>query len=149
MWFSWKKRFLTISIFGGCGCPEISDFYLFQHCEDVGCLEQKWFLTFSTFDGLGGIGSDLVVLKEEIFNSFYICRMWSSWKKRFFTVSTFGECSGLEWIDFEQFLLFVGLVLKEEIFNSFYIWKMWWSWKKWFLTFSTLGGWGGLEITNF
>ena len=29
----------------------------------------------------------MVVLKEEIFNSFHIWRMWWSWKKRFLTVS--------------------------------------------------------------
>ena len=65
--FPEKKRFLTISILN------ISDFYLFQHCEDVGCLEQSWFLTVSTFDGRGGID-----------------------RSEFVTVSTYLGCGGLE-----------------------------------------------------
>ena len=26
VWWSWKKLFLTVSIFGGCGCLERRDF---------------------------------------------------------------------------------------------------------------------------
>ena len=52
-----------------------------------------------------------MVLKELIFNSFYI-----------------GKVCGLERTDFLQFLLWEGVVvLKELIFNSFYFGRMWWS----------------------
>ena len=46
----------------------------------------------------------------------------------FFTISTFGECCGLERTDFKQFLFWEGVVvLKELILNSFYFRKVWWS----------------------
>ena len=38
MWWSWKKRFLTVSTFGWCGG-----------------LEKKRFLTVSTLGGCGGL----------------------------------------------------------------------------------------------
>ena len=42
-------------------------------------------------------------------------------KELIFTVSTLGGCDGLERTDFEQFLLWEGVVvLKELIFHSFY-----------------------------
>ena len=45
-----------------------------------------------------------------------------------FTVSTLGGCGGLERTDFEQFLLWEGVVvLKELIFHSFYFGRVWWS----------------------
>ena len=61
------------------------------------------------------------------------------------TVSTLGGCGGLERTDFEQFLLWEGVVvlkelifeqfllwegvvvLKELILNSFYFGRVWWS----------------------
>ena len=125
-----------------------------------------------------------MVLKELILNSFYFSRVWWSWKNWFWTVSTFGQvwwswknwfwtvsilrqCGGLERTDFEQFLLWEGVVvLKELILNSFYFGKVWWSWKKlilnifyfgkvgwswknWIWTVSILGRCGGLERTDF
>ena len=52
----------------------------------------------------------MVVLKDLILNSFY-----------------FGGCGGLERTDFEQFLLWEGVVvLKELILNSFYFGRVWW-----------------------
>ena len=81
-------------------------------------------------------------LKEEIFNSFHICRMWWSWKKSFLTISILGGCGHLEkrdfylfllWVDlvffeitdFQQFLIFggCGCSRKKCIFNSFYSWE--------------------------
>ena len=95
-----------------------------------------------------------MVWKELILNSFYFRRVWRyewwSWKNSFRTVSTLGQCGGLERTDFEQFLLWeVVVVLKELILNSFYFGTVWWSWKNWFWTVSTLGGCGGLERTDF
>ena len=102
-------------------------------------------------------------MKEVILNSFNFVRMWWSWKKSFWTVSTFRGCGGhersnfeqfllcegvvvLKKTDFEQFLLLEGVVvLKEMILNSFYFVRVWWSWKNWFWTVSTLWGCGGLE----
>ena len=67
-------------------------------------------------------------------------------KELIFTVSTLGGCDGLERTDFEQFLLWEGVVvlkelilkeqfllwegvvvLKELILNSFYFGRVWWS----------------------
>ena len=49
-------------------------------------------------------------------------------KEPFLTISTVGECGGLERTDFEQFLLWEGVVvLKELILNSFYFGRVWWS----------------------
>ena len=84
--------------------------------------------------------------------------MWWSWKNWFWTVSTLegcgGRCGCLERTDFEQFLLWEGVVvLKELISDSFYFGRVWWSWKNWFWTVSTLEGCGGrcggLERTDF
>ena len=52
------------------------------------------------------------------------------WKKWFWTFSTLGgcgvRCGGLERTDFEQFLLWEGVVvLKELILNSFYFGRVW------------------------
>ena len=84
----------------------------------------------------------MVVLKELIFNSFYIgmlCgglertdfkqflfgQMWWSWKNWFLTVSIFRRYGGLKRTDFEQFLYCkCVVVLKELILNSFYIRKV-------------------------
>ena len=89
-----------------------------------------------------------MVLKELILNSFYFGRVWWSWKNWFWTVYTLqqcgGRCGGHERTDFEQFLLWEGMmVLKELILNSFYFGTVWWSSKTWFQTVSTLGGCGG------
>ena len=51
-----------------------------------------------------------MVLKEEIFNSFYFGWVWWSWKNLFLTV-----------------YLEDMVVLKEVIFNHFYFQWMWWS----------------------
>ena len=49
-------------------------------------------------------------------------------KELIFTVSTLGGCDGLERTDFEQFLLWEGVVvLKELIVYSFYFGRVWWS----------------------
>ena len=76
------------------------------------------------------------------------------WKKWFWTFSTLGgcggRCGGLERTDFEQFLLWEGVVvLKELILNSFYFGRVWWSWKNWLWTVSSLGRCGSLERTDF
>ena len=85
-----------------------------------------------------------MVLKELILNNFYFGKVWWSWQKWFWTVSTLGGCGGLERTYFEQFLFWEGLgVLKELILNSLYFGTVWWSWKNWFWTVSTLGGCGG------
>ena len=99
----------------------------------------------------------MVVLTELILNSFYIGRVWWSWKNWFLTVSIFRRygglkrtdfeqflycivCGGLERTDFKQFLYLEGMVvLTELILNSFYIGRVWWSWKNWFLTVAHLG----------
>ena len=52
-------------------------------------LEEEIFNSFH-------IWVDVVVLEEVIFNSFYFWLVWWSWKKRFLTVSIFGGCGGLE-----------------------------------------------------
>ena len=50
-------------------------------------------------------------------------------------------CGGLERSEFEQFLLWEGVVvLKELNLNSFYFVTVWWSWKNWFWTVSILEG---------
>ena len=62
-------------------------------------------------------------------------------KELIFTVSTLGGCGGLERTDFEQFLLWEGVVVLKElilnsfyfgvvlkvILNSFYFGRVWWS----------------------
>ena len=69
-----------------------------------------------------------MVLKELIFNSLYFGRMGWSWKNRFLTFSSLGDCGGLERTDFQQFLLWESVVvLKELIFNSFHFGRLWWS----------------------
>ena len=138
-----KEVILNSFYLGGCGGLERSDFEQFLLWEGV------------------------VVLKEVILNSFYFGRVWWSWKKWLWTVSTLGGCGGLERSDFEQFLLWEGVVvlkevilnsfyfgrgvmiLKEVILNSFYFERVWWSWKKWFWTVSTLGGCDDLERSDF
>ena len=95
----------------------------------------------------------MVVLKEEIFNSFYIWEGVVVLKEEIFnSFYLFGkDVVVLKEQIFNSFHIWVDVVvLKEEIFNSFHILRMWWSsWKKRFLTVSPLGGCGGLEITDF
>ena len=74
----------------------------------------------------------MVVLKELIFNSFYIGRVWWSWKNWFLTV-LYSEYGGLERTDFEQFLYWDSVVVLKELI----------------LTVSTLGRYGGLQSTDF
>ena len=91
-----------------------------------------------------------MVLKELIFHSLYFGRVWWSWKNWIFTVSTLGGCDGLERTNFEQFLLWEGVVVsKQLIFHCLYFGRVWSSWKNWFWTVSTLGGCGDLERTDF
>ena len=105
MWWSWKNWFLTVSSLGGCGGLERTDFYIFLQ------------LIF-------WVG--VVVLKELIFNSFYVGRVWWSWKNWIFTISMMEECGGLERTDFLQFLHWeVVVVLKELIFYSSYFGEVW------------------------
>ena len=160
VWWSWKNWFWTVSTLGGWGGLERTDFEQFLLWEDVIILKElilnsfyfgrvwwswkNWFWT----DSFGG-WEGMVVLKELILNSFYfsgyferrVRRVWwswkvvlkESWKNWFWTVSTLGGCGGLERTDFEQFLLWEGMVvLKEFILNRFYF-----------------GGCGGLERTDF
>ena len=54
VWWSCKNGFLTVSVLGGCGGLERTDFKQFLHAED------------------------LVVLKELIFKSLYFWRLWYS-----------------------------------------------------------------------
>ena len=64
-----KEVILTLSILGGCGGPERSDFYQFPYLEDV------------------------VFLKEVIFNSFYFGRMLLKITSlRATTSSKYGNC---------------------------------------------------------
>ena len=49
-------------------------------------------------------------------------------KELILTVSTLGQCNGPERTDFEQLILWEGVVvLKELIFNSFYFGTVQWS----------------------
>ena len=49
-------------------------------------------------------------------------------KEVILTVYILGECGDLERSDFEQFLLWEGVViLKEVILNSLYFGRVWWS----------------------
>ena len=67
-----------------------------------------------------------MVLKELIFKSCYIGRVWWSSKNRFLPFSNLGGCGGLERMILLQFLLWeCVVVLKRLIFNSFYVGMMW------------------------
>ena len=120
VWWSWTNRIWTVSTFGRCGGLERTDFEQFLlNLGRCGGLERTWFWTVST------LGTVYVVLKELILNSFYFGTVWLSWKKCFWTVSTSGQCGGLERSAFEQFLLWEGMmVLKELNLNSFYFGKV-------------------------
>ena len=112
-----------LNIWGVSRCPQ-------TYGVSSQCLERSDFKQFLLWEGV-------VVMKELILNSFYFGRVWWSWKNWFWTVSTLGgcrgRCGGLERTDFEQFLLWDGVVvLKELILNSFYFWRC-----------------GGLERTDF
>ena len=62
-----------------------------------------------------------MVLKELILNNFYVGGVVVL-NQLIFTVSTLGGCGSLERTDFEQLILWEGVVvLKEIIFNSFYV----------------------------
>ena len=68
-----------------------------------------------------------MVLKELILNNFYVGGVVVL-KELIFTVSTLGGCGSLERTDFEQLILWEGVVvLKELILNSFYFGTVWWS----------------------
>ena len=80
----------------------------------------------------------MVVLKELILKKFLLCE------------GVVVGSGGLERTDFEQFLLWEGVVvLKELILKSFYFGRVWWFWNNWFWTVSTLGGCDGFERTDF
>ena len=71
-----------------------------------------------------------MVLKKLISDSFFFGRVWWFRMKIFPTVSTLASCGGLEETDFQQFLLWEGVVvLNEDIFNSFYFRQLWWYYK--------------------
>ena len=54
------------------------------------------------------------------------------------------QVNALKRSDFEQFVLWEGVVvLKELILNSFYFGRVWWSWKNWFWTVSI---WEGIMV---
>ena len=108
-WWSWNNWFFIVYTLGAHGGLAKIEFSQFLHWEVV------------------------VVIKELVFDSFYIGTMWWSLKNWFFTLSILGVCGGLERTNFLWFLLWEGLVvLKELIFDSFYIGMMWQSWKNWF-----------------
>ena len=95
-----------------------------------------------------------MVLKQLILNSFYFVRVWRSWNNWFWTVSTLWGCGGPERTDFEQCLLWEGVVvgcggLERTHFEQFLFGRVWWSWNNWFWTVSTLWGCDGLERTDF
>ena len=76
-----------------------------------------------TLDTLG-----VVVLKELIFYSFPLGRVWWSRKNVILTVSTLIQCGGLQRTKFSQFSLWKGVVfLKEHILNSIFSGRVWWS----------------------
>ena len=84
MWWSWKNWFLTVSSLGGCGGLKRTDFYIYI------IVSMDWFFTVSTLRGCGGLERTdflqfllcevVVALKELIFNSFYVGRVWWSSK---------------------------------------------------------------------
>ena len=147
--WSWKNWFWRVSTLGGCDGLERTDFEQFRLWEGVvvGCggLERIDFEQFLLWEGV-------MVLKELILDIFYFGRVWQSWKNWFWRVSTLGGCDGLkelildslyfvrvwwegglERTDFEQFLLWKGvMVLKELILNNFHFVRVWWSWRNWF-----------------
>ena len=132
VWWSWKNWFWTVSTLEQWGGLERTDFEQFLLWNSV------------------MVSAVVAVMKELILNGFYFGKVWCSWKNSFWTVSTLEGCGGLQRSDFEQFLLWEGMmVFKELIVNSFYFERMWWSWKDWFWTVSTLGGCGGLQRTDF
>ena len=142
-----ENWFWTVSTLGGCGGLERTDFEQFLLWEGVVVLKEfilnrfyfgrvwwswkNWFWTVSTLGGCEGL---VVFLKELILNNFLFGRVWWSWKNSFWTDSSLGGCGGLERTDFEQFLLWEGLVVLKE---------------NWFWTVSTLGGYDNLERTDF
>ena len=68
------------------------------------------------------------LLKELILINFYSGGCGGLERTGFFIISPLGGCSGLERTDFEQFLLWEGVVvLKELILNSFSFGRVWWS----------------------
>ena len=83
-----RSAFLTASTLGGCGVPERTDFSRFLIWAGHGGLEISDFLQFLLLGGCGGLGrpdfyqfllwEGIVVLKELIFHSFYIGRVWWS-----------------------------------------------------------------------
>ena len=69
-----------------------------------------------------------MVLKELIFNSFYIWEDVVLLKELILTDFTLERCGCLDSTNFQQFLIWEDMVvLKEVIFNSFYFRQVWWS----------------------
>ena len=60
-----------------------------------------------------------------------------------------GGCGGLERTDFEQFLLWEGVVVLKTDFEQFLLWEGVVVLKELIFTVCTLGGCGGLERTDF
>ena len=83
-------------------------------------------------------------LQKNLSFSLYFGSVWS----REMVTKLHKVCVVLERTDFQQFLLWEGVVvLKELIFNSLYFGRVWYSLL--ILTVSILGGCGGLERTDF
>ena len=141
VWWSWKNWFWTVSTLGQCGGLERTHFEQFLLWKGVVVLKElilnsfyfgrvwwswkNWLWTISTLGRCGslertdcerfllwkGVEVGVVVLKELILNSSYFGRVWWSGKNWFWTVSTLGQCGGLERTHFEQFLLWEGGVV--------------------------------------
>ena len=124
VWWSWKNWFWTVSTVGGCGGLEGTHFEQFLLWEGVAVLKELILKSF--------------YLKELILKSFFFGRVWWSWKNCSLNSLYFVRCGGLERIDFEQIVLWEGVVvLKELILNSFYFGRVCWSWKNSFWRVST------------
>ena len=68
-----------------------------------------------------------MILKEVIFNIFYIWKGLGVLKELILTDFTLKRCGCLDSTNFQQFLIWKGMViLKEVIFNSFAFGREWW-----------------------
>ena len=118
----------------------------------------------------------VVVLKELIFNSFYVERVWWSWRNWFlhiynwlngliftvsksvvvlkelifFTISMMEECGGPERTDFFTVNIFgwVWWSWRNWFLTVSTVGRVWWSWKNWIFTISMMEECGGLERTH-
>ena len=114
VWWSWKNWFLIVSMLGGCGGLERTDFWHFLLWEGMVVLNE---LIFKLILNVFYFRRVCVVLKELIFDTFYFGKLWWSWKKLIFNVfyfrrvlwpwknwflivSMLGGCGGFERNDF-------------------------------------------------